>query len=72
VLMALTAWTYDRSKYGGFPSASSIAVIPTDQMSAFIEYFCYFDAVMTSGAIQQIVPLLLARSSSASSRTADC
>mmetsp|Transcript_10232 Transcript_10232/g.18653 ORF Transcript_10232/g.18653 Transcript_10232/m.18653 type:complete len:241 (-) Transcript_10232:300-1022(-) len=45
-------------EFGGFPYASSIAVMPKDQMSAFILYglFCS----MTSGAIQSGEPVKVA------------
>jgi hypothetical protein len=41
--IALIGWICE---YGGSPSASSIAVIPKDQISVFL---LYFDLEMTSG-----------------------
>lgn len=43
---------------GGSPSAISIANMPNDQMSTFVVYF--LSPLMSSGAIQQTVPTLLA------------
>eukprot|EP00732_Lithocolla_globosa_P002140 Lithocolla_globosa_v1_NODE_1311_length_2682_cov_6.141606.p3 type:complete len:121 gc:universal NODE_1311_length_2682_cov_6.141606:878-516(-) len=45
------------SNSGGWPSNSSMAVIPSDQMSALQLYCPYSKAVMISGGIQQGVPV---------------
>ena len=56
--MARIGW---RSELGGWPSANSIAVMPSDQTSALVLYPADGPPEITSGAIQKGVPITVPR-----------